>query len=152
MDATDSTICAEHSGIVYHFCMPQCRENFLIRPLLYMGNKSAKQAGREIIKRRVFMLDKAIGGMKGEALMMALNQLMSVQNISIEGNRVAIDYNLLEVNANQIEEALTNAGASMGSGWAERLKLGWVHYTEENELDNLAASDSACCNKAPGKG
>jgi len=152
MDTEHSNVCAEHSGIVYHFCMPQCRENFLIRPLLYIGNQSAKHTGREIIKRRIFTLDQGIGGMQGEALMMALNQLMSVRNISVEGNRIAIDYNLLEINAAQIEAALLTAGASMGSGWAERLKRGWVHYTEENELDNLAASETACCNKAPGKG
>jgi len=149
MDATDSTICTEHGGMVYHFCMSQCRENFCARPQLYLGNKSAKRTGREMIKRRTFMLDKAMGGMQGEALMMSLNQLMSVQNISVEGNRIAIDYNLLEVNANQIEQALVNAGAAMGSGWAERLKRGWVHYTEENELDNLVAPEAACCNKAP---
>ncbi len=93
-----------------------------------------------------------MGGMQAEALMMALNQLMSVRNINIEGNRISIDYNLLELNAGQVEAALITAGASMGSGWAERLKRGWVHYTEENELDNLVASDSACCNKAPAKG
>jgi len=152
MDAGASSLCTEHSGIVYHFCMPQCRENFLLRPLLYIGGKSPHRTGREVIKRRTFTLEKAMTGMQAEALMMALNQLMSVQNISIEGNRISIDYNLLEVHAGQIEEALVTAGASMGSGWAERLKRGWVHYTEENELDNLAASDSACCNKAPGKG
>ncbi len=151
MDADDSGICAEHSGISYHFCMPQCRENFLARPLLYIGNAAAKRTGREIIKRRIFTIEQAMGGMQAEALMMALNQLMSVKNISIEGDRIAIDYNLLELHAGQIEAALLEAGASMGTGWSERLKRGWVHYVEENELDNLVASESACCNKAPGK-
>jgi len=152
MDTKKSSACAEHSGITYYFCTPQCRENFLARPLLYIGKTSVKRMGQEVIKRRTFSLDQAMGGMQAEALLMALKQLMSVDNINIEGDRISIDYDLLEINASQIEAALVAAGASMGSGWAERLKRGWIHYTEENQLDNLAAAESACCNKAPGKG
>jgi len=152
MDATDSSICADHLGIAYYFCMQQCRENFLAHPKLYIGKQSLAKTGREIIKRRTFTLEQPLAGMMCEDLMLALTQLMSVRNISIEGCRVAIDYNLLEVNAGQIEAALVKAGATMGSGWAGRLKRGWVHYTEENELDNLAAGDAACCNKPPAKG
>jgi len=152
MDADDSAICAEHLGITYCFCTEQCRENFIARPKLYIGKKMAMSEGRSVIKRRQFKLDQAIAGMRREDLLVALNQLMSVRNVSIEGERISIDYNLLEINAEQIEAVLVKAGASMGSGWSERLKRGWVHYTEENELDNLAADDAACCNKAPSKG
>lgn len=93
-----------------------------------------------------------MSGLQRDGLMMAAHQLMSAHNISIEANTISIDYNLLELNAHQIESALIQAGASMGSGWSERLKRGWIHYSEENELDHLAAPDAACCNQAPGKG
>jgi len=83
---------------------------------------------------------------------MELNKLMSVRNIKVEGDSLSIDYNLLEITAEQIESTLLRAGALMGLGWAERLKRGWIHYTEETELDNLATGDAACCNKPPAKG
>ena len=152
MDAIDSSVFADHLGITYYFCMEQCRENFLARPALYIGKKPPRHVGRSIIKRRRFKLDRPIAGMHREDLLTALNQLMSVRNVSIEGDRLSIDYNLLEINAGQIETALVETGASMGSGWAERLKRGWVNYTEENELDNLAAGAAPCCNKPPAKG
>ena len=152
MDATDSTICADHLGITYHFCMEQCRENFLLRPKLYVGKQAAIKTGREVIKRRTFTLEQPLAGVKKECLMAALDQLMSVRNVTVGGDRVSIDYNLLEINAEQIETVLEKSGACMGAGWAERLKRGWVHYTEENELDNLATGDAACCNKPPAKG
>jgi len=152
MGIGDSTLCTDHLGITYRFCTEQCRDNFLARPKLYIGKKSPMREGRAVIKRRTFTLDQPLAGMHREDLLMALNQLMSVRNVSIEGNRLSIDYNLLEVNAGQIEAVLVKAGVSMGSGWAERLKRGWVHYTEENELDNLASGEAACCNKPPTKG
>jgi len=152
MNATDSSVYAVHLGITYYFCMEQCRENFLARPTLYMGKKPPSHEDRAVIKRRRFKLDQPLAGMKREDLLTALNQLMSVRNVSIEGDRLSIDYNLLEINAGQIEAVLVIVGASMGSGWADRLKRGWVNYTEENELDNLAAGDAACCNKPPTKG
>jgi len=152
MDAANSMINADHLGITYYFCTEQCRENFLARPALYLGKKPPMHAGRAIIKRRRFKLDRPIVGMQREDLLATLNQLMSVRNASIEGDSLSLDYNLLEINAGQIEAALVKAGASMGSGWSERLKRGWVNYTEENELDNLASGDAACCNKPPVKG
>jgi YHS domain-containing protein len=152
MDASDSNICADHLGVEYRFCMAQCRENFLARPLLYLGKQSPIKAGRQVIKRRRFTLDCPVVGLQRDALLMELNKLMSVRNIRVEGDRLSIDYNLLEVTVGQIEATLVRAGALMGSGWSERLKRGWIHYTEETELDNLATGESACCNKSPTKG
>jgi len=103
------------------------------------------------LKRRTFLLAEPVVGLNRETLLMHLNQLMSVHNVVLEGGRVSIDYDLLEVHAEQIEAVLIKAGASMGAGWATRFKRSWIHYIEETELDNLAASDAACCNKAPAK-
>jgi len=152
MDASNSGIHTDHMGVEYHFCMEQCRENFLARPFLYIGKQSPIKAGRKVIKRRRFRLDCTVVGLQRDTLLMELNKLMSVRNIMIEGDSLSIDYNLLEITAGQIEATLVRAGALMGSGWAERLKRGWIHYTEENELDNLATGESACCNKPPTKG
>lgn len=78
--------------------------------------------------------------------------MMGVQDVQVSESKVSVTYDLLEATAVQVEEALEQAGAKLGVGWSERLKRGWVHYTEENELDMLAAADGACCNRSPGRG
>ncbi len=149
METEGSEIHARRLGLIYNFCSQQCRENFVARPSLYIG----KQAGHRqpIIKRRHFLLDRAVDDTQKQHLMRAIEQLMGVRNVHVDKRRVSIDYNLLEARAEQIEKALLKAGAALGSGWGERLKRGWIHYTEENELDHLAADDAACCNKPPVK-
>ncbi len=152
MDAGGSTICAEHLSIEYHFCTAQCRENFLARPKLYTAGQSAGGSGRKVVKRRSFTLDSPVDLVHREHLIGVLELLMGIQHVNIDQRKISIDYNLIEITASQIEQALENAGATLGSGWSERLKRGWVHYTEENELDHLAAGEAACCNKPPAKG
>ncbi len=152
MDAEHSKICADHIGIKYRFCSQQCRENFLARPTLYVGRQAAKLAGKVVIKRRTFLLDHAVGEAMEYQLNDALRQMMGVRDVRVNGREISVTYDLLEDTAEQVEQALADAGAAFGSGWAERLKRGWVHYTEETELDNLAAGDAACCNKPPAKG
>lgn len=152
MDAADSMVLVEHLGIEYHFCSRQCRENFIARPQLYLGLQSARRSGREIIKRRRFSLDQAVEGDMQAQLIQSLKQMMGVREVDVNSCDVAIEYDLLEATAEQIERALVDAGADLGSGWPAQLKRGWVQYTEENELDNLTTGDAACCNKPPAKG
>jgi len=151
MDTRDSTISAVHLGIEYYFCTPQCRENFRARPKLYVGRQSAKYAGREIIKCRAFLLDLAVDSSVEHQLEASVHQLMGVREVRIKGRKIVISYNLLEATAEQMERALSDAGAALAVGLGARLKRGWLHYTEETELDNLATDDAACCNKPPGK-
>jgi hypothetical protein len=56
-----------------------------------------------------------------------------------------VTYDLLQVTAQQIETALTNAGAEMGQGWADRLRRGFVHYTEECEIGQLQVGPPSGC-------
>ncbi|MDQ6992856.1 MAG: hypothetical protein Q9M31_05230 [Mariprofundus sp.] len=152
MDAKKSLVHAEHVGIDYYCCSSQCRENFIARPQLYLGKRSAKKRGREIIKCRTFSLDQAIDGELEIQLTQAMKQLMGVKCVQVKGCQIIITYDLLEAKSDQMARALADTGAVLGSGWAARLKRGWIQYTEENELDNLATGDAACCNKPPAKG
>ena len=43
-------------------------------------------------------------------------------------------YDCCKATAEQIEAVLAEAGARLGNGWAERLRRGFVHYTEECEI------------------
>jgi len=152
MNAETSTIHARHLDIEYHFCSPQCKENFTARPQLYFGRTAPKRHGRQMIKCRSFTLDQCVEDRDRERLQHAILHLMGIRDVQVEGQIITITYDLLEATATQVEQTLTDAGAVLGSGWSERLKRGWIHYTEENELDNLATGDAACCNKPPAKG
>jgi len=147
MDATDFGITATHIGIVYHFCSEQCLENFKARPRLYVGKGAQKAEGRTVVKRREFALNRPVPD--AGALEAALLGMMGVKAVEVSGDRVSVTYDLLTATAAQIERALAEAGAGLGSGWAARLKRGWVNYTEETELENLAAGDAPCCNRPP---
>jgi YHS domain-containing protein/copper chaperone CopZ len=152
MDAPSSKITTEHLGIRYHFCSRQCLENFSARPKLYLGIKSQKRKGKSVIKKRSFVLDSPIPETGADALEAALSEMMGIREVRISGAKVSVTYDLLEATAMQVEQALEKAGARLGAGWANQLKRGWVHYTEENELDVLAAPDAPCCNKPPARG
>ncbi|MDX8408349.1 MAG: hypothetical protein R8L58_08190 [Mariprofundaceae bacterium] len=152
MDARDSTIFTVHNDIEYYFCSAQCRENFGARPKLYIGKRGAKPATREVIKRRSFRLDRPVEGEMEHLLKDALHRMMGIRSVRISGRNISITYNLLQATADQLEQAMADAGAELGAGWSARLKHSWTHYTEENELDNLTSDDAACCNKPPAKG
>lgn len=147
MDATDSTLTAEHIGIAYRFCSEQCLENFTAHPRLYVGKGAMKAEGKAVFKQRTFMLDHRAPD--AEALREALLGMMGVKEVEVTGNKVSVTYDLLEATATQIGREIEQAGAGLGTGWAARLKRGWAQYTEENELNNLSEGDAPCCNRPP---
>jgi YHS domain-containing protein/copper chaperone CopZ len=149
MDATESSLTAEHIGITYHFCSEQCLENFTARPRLYIGKGAQKAEGKAIIKRRVFTLDRPVPDADAGALEAALLRMMGVKEVEISGAKVAVSYDLLEATAAQVGREIEQAGADLGKGWAARFKRGWLQYTEETELENLTAEDAPCCNRPP---
>ncbi len=151
MDVMGLPITVDHTGITYYLCSQQCQENFLARPKLYIGLHAARRAGKVIIKRRTLFLDKPVEGSKVFQLTNALQHMMGVREVLVNGKAVSITYDLLEVTAEQLERAISDVGETLGSGWSARLKHGWVHYTEENELNNLASDTASCCSKAPKK-
>jgi hypothetical protein len=152
MEATDDLISAEHLGMHYHFCSEQCRTNFLSRPLLYVGKDVEKTDRKEILKCRKFKLDQPLTIPQSEKISKELGLLMGIKQMDVQSQTIAITYDLRQCRAEQVEACLSGAGIKLGEGWSDRLRLGWIHYTEENELDNLNAQPGACCNRPPKQG
>jgi YHS domain-containing protein len=151
MDTSTAKVTTEHLGIHYHFCSRQCLENFITHPKLYLGIKSLKQEGKRVIKQRTFMLEHPIQASVENSLKITLSEMMGVRDVQITSVKVTVTYDLLEVTSVQIEKNIEQTDARLGTGWADRLKRGWIQYTEENELDSLAATNTVCCNKPPAK-
>jgi len=152
MAVAESTITASYLSLSYRFCSGQCRQNFLVHPTLYIGMRADKQHRPQRLKKRSFSLDTPPSDQERQAIVETLSALMGVRAVSLDGKRLSISYDLLEATAQQIETALLQIDGALDQGWLQRLKRGWINYSEETELDNLTSEPSACCNKPPAKG
>ena len=140
-------IAVEYLGIRYAFCSEQCKERFISNPHLYVGrpgHKAPKQEGLEIIKRRRLHLASHLTAEQVGVLTQALEAMMGIKKISVDGDRVEITYDLLQATAKQIEARLVEIGAQLGESWADRLRLAFVHYEEECEMGNVEAEEKCC--------
>lgn len=152
MDVVGDEISAKHLSIQYLFCSQQCRANFLSRPLLYIGRNAKRTGQREALKCRKFKLNQPLTPTQSEKVSEELGLLMGIKQVDIQRQAIAITYDLRQCRAEQIEVCLAGTGIKLGEGWSDRLRLGWIHYTEENELDNLVTQPGACCNHPPKQG
>jgi len=131
----------------FRFCSEQCRETFAAHPSLY-STKVGKERS-EILKRRSMRLAKPLDNEVTELIVPYLTEMMGVKEVVVEDSKVHITYDLLQVTEMQIEKALIEVGIQLGGGWLERICHGWVHDSEEIELDNLAAPPALLPNRAP---
>jgi YHS domain-containing protein len=152
MNVAGNEISAEYLSIHYLFCSEQCRKNFLSRPGLYIGKDAAKTDRQEILKCRKFRLDQPLTTSQREKVSQEIRLLMGIKQVDVQSQAIAVTYELRQCRAEQIEACLSAAGIKLGEGWSDRLCLGWIHYTEENELENLAAQPGACCSRPPKQG
>jgi len=137
----------EHQKMYFHFCSEQCRETFIAHPVLY-STRIGKDR-KEILKRRTMRLTEPLEREVTDLLIPYLMEMMGVKEVLVEDGKVHVTYDLLQVTEIQIEKALVEVGIKLGGGWLQRLCRGWVHDSEEIELDNLAAPPAPCCNRAP---
>ena len=131
----------------YYFCSQQCLDNFNARPLLYI--KSPKNRPEPVLKKRTLSLVDNVDKSTAQTIQTHLKKLMGIREIDISNHKITIKYDLLQVSVKAIEESLEDLGTQLSQGWLERIKCAWIQEIENNELDNLAAPSSACCNKAP---
>ena len=152
MRASEEVSSVEFHKMYFHFCSEQCREMFIAYPTLYRI-KAAGKDRNEILKRRTMRIAEPLGEAGTELLVPYLEALMGVKEVMIEDDKVHIAYDLLQVTEMQIEKVLVEVGLQLGGDWLERLRRGWVHDCEENELDNLVAPPALLPNRAtPGAG
>lgn len=135
----------EYLGVSYSFCSKQCLNRFQDNPHLYIGMpgyKAPKQEGLLVIKQRRMRLAQPLTPIQAKTLKDAVQAMMGIRSILIEGDCVVITYDLLQATAEQIEEKLAEIGVQLGEGLAERLRRAFVHYEEECEVGSLEVHDS----------
>lgn len=143
-----TSLATEYAGIHYAFCSAQCRERFLANPHLYTGlpgRKSPAQQGKAIIKRRRMTLSAPLDAEQTELVKRALLEMMGVGKVFIEGDKIEIQYDLMQVTVEQIADKLVLIGTEIGGGWIDRLKLAFINYQEECEIGNLEVHPGKRC-------
>lgn len=140
MQVPPTSFPVEYGGCCYAFCSEQCRQRFLENPHVYVGfpgRKAPGEEGAQIVKRRRFLLSEPLDAAQVEHVKEALLGMMGIQEVCIEGEQMEIQYDLMQATAEQIADRLALAGASLGGGWVDRLKLGFINFEEENEIGHL---------------
>ncbi len=148
MVVSEKSFPTEYEGICYAFCSAQCKERFQANPHLYIGfpgKKSPAQKGANVIKQRRMMLTEPLDDLQSEQLKRELFEMMGIHSVCIEGNKLEIQYDLMQVTAEQIANKLVQIGAELGGGWIGGLKLAFINYLEEREIDSLEVNNIKGC-------
>lgn len=148
MQVLSTSFATEHAGSHYAFCSAQCKERFLANPHLYIGfpgRKAPAQEGKQVIKCRSFLLPEPLDATQAEQVKQALLEMMGIHEICIERNKIEIQYDLIQVTAEQIADKLALIGADLGGGWVNRLKLAFINNLEEIEINSLEVEKKKKC-------
>lgn len=137
----------QYHKMYFHFCSEQCRETFEATPQLYASGTVEKR--EPVLKQRNLRLARALTADEAEAIEVHLMGLMGVTKVSIQGDSLQINYDLLQVAQARIEQELSALKVELANGCWQRVRRGWVRDTETNEIANRASGGGACCNRAP---
>ena len=148
MQVPSTSFATEYAGCHYAFCSAQCKERFLANPHLYIGfpgRKAPAQEGKQVIKCRRLLLSEPLDATQAKQVKQALLEMMGIDEICIEGYKIEIQYDLMQVTAEQIADKLALIGANLGGGWIDRLKLAFINNLEEIEINSLEVEKKKKC-------
>jgi len=100
-----------------------------------------------LIKKRKF----AVGGMKDQGNVNKIKEYLnkkegiSALNVDSQKGFVRVEYDLRKINFETIEKFIEELGFGLSQKIKEKFKRGMAKFTEQNELDNLTATPSSCC-------
>ena len=143
MDITTDDITIDYQGIHYVFCSEQCLQRFKSNPHLYIGFpgiEAPKHAGKDAIRSRTLMLSEPISQELADKMVDAVLDMMGVQTIIVQDNRIQVTYDLLQVTEVQIVESIVKVGALLDDGWKESVRRAFIESFEETELAAMEAS------------
>ena len=148
MQVPSTSFATEYAGGRYAFCSAQCQERFLANPHLYIGfpgRQAPAQEGKQVIKCRRLLLSAPLDAMQAEQVKRALLEMMGIHEVCIEGDKIEIQYDLIQATAGQIADKLASIGADLGGGWMDRLKLAFINNLEEIEISGLEVEKKKKC-------
>ena len=99
-----------------------------------------------IIKnRKLEVKDLTSEEMKAD-MICCLKELSGVIDVDVlPENKVRIKYDLMRIRFSQITKRLHQHGFVLTQGVIQKIKQGWIGFTEQNEYDSMNAPASPCC-------
>ena len=73
-----------------------------------------------------------------------MNGIDEVQ-VNRRSGKVSVVYDLLKIDFEKIEQKIGEIGYTIHESFFDRLKDKYIHFTEENERDNINAPLMPCC-------
>ena len=100
-----------------------------------------------LVKHRTLDLEGNLDTKQANAFMNELLDKDGVIDASLDTaqQKLKFTYDLEKINLKMIEQTLGHQGYTLSSSLLSRLKRNWLHYTEENELENYNAPAQPCC-------
>lgn len=84
-----------------------------------------------------------------EESLMKINGMISIDS-DVQKNVLRLKYDLSKIKFEVIEKSIKELGLKLSKKFFRRLKRGLAKFTEQNELDNLNAPLSSCCDDPKG--
>jgi len=99
------------------------------------------------LKNRRLTIDGMASEHGQQQVVQGLSELPGVQNVRADYQEgiVEIEYDVRQVQLQAIEKRIQELGYSLKMNWWERLRLGIIHFTEENERDAAREKPAPCC-------
>lgn len=150
MSEVDKSLHYNYRGVHHYFCSTQCLTRFKRHPHLFVGEPkydlSVKQKGSEVIKKQKIQLINAIDEKTEMLIRSNLQSLMGVKAVQFLEQSIFVTYDLIQVSLKDIENSIVTIIGKLDGSLTEKIKRGFIHYTEECELENLAhlSKDGRC--------
>jgi YHS domain-containing protein len=138
----DKALTYRFQGVDQYFCSRQCQDRFIQHPHLFVGSPrqgpSPKQKGEVVIKKRELRLSIDMNDEVKSRLKNDIGILMGVKALSFNEGNIFVTYDLLQVSLEDIENAIVMSAGNLDGAITKKIKRGFIHYSEECELENLA--------------
>jgi len=102
-----------------------------------------------VMKKRRLRLARAQSSRNAVGLAKRLRTQQGVKSVVVEDHFVFVDYDLMQISEQRIEQEIIASGEKLADYMLEKLRRSWIHYIEDTELENSKITHSACCNRPP---
>ncbi|GMR05190.1 MAG: hypothetical protein BMS9Abin23_1135 [Thermodesulfobacteriota bacterium] len=77
-----------------------------------------------------------------------IKKVHGVTNVRVYPKKmdIYVEYDVLECCEEAIEKWMVKSGFVLDDSYLQRMKRGWIHYTDENELDAMKMKPHSHCN------
>ncbi len=101
----------------------------------------------QVIKKRKIAISRMNDKLNLNEVRTGLRNTEGIIAVDVDEARryFEIEYDLWKINFETIEKSLEKMGVDLSKKITEKWKRGIAKFTEQNEMDNLKATPSSCC-------